>query len=336
MKLKPEGLTGHLKQSLLPIYCVSGDEPLLIQEAVAAINQTAQSKNFTERHRFTTDSTFDIDTLHQLTQSGSLFGDQKRIEINVPGKLPAELAEFIIALSNRSIDDAVFILSTAKLDAAAQKTNWYKTIDQIGCHITVWPIEAKQLPGWLQARARNMNVQLDANALGVLSQCIEGNLLAAAQWLEKLSLQYPNTRITETMMTELMEDSSRYDVFEWVAQVLQGNGNKAWHILQKLQVDGEATLIVWALAKELRIIYQMQQQLGQHRQRMPLATLFQQFYIWPKRQPEFEAALRRISAARCLQTLQQLAKVDTMIKGGIADDPWMALANVISTLCASP
>jgi DNA polymerase-3 subunit delta len=231
-------------------------------------------------------------------------------------------------LNERPIEDTVFILSTGKLDAAAQKTNWYKTIDQIGAHITVWPIEAKQLPGWLQARARVLNLQFDQSALIFLTQCVEGNLLAAAQWLEKLSIQYPHARITEPMIAALMEDSSRYDVFELISHIMQGNKNKAWHILQKLQIDGEATLIVWALAKELRVLYQLQQQ----KQRTPLNVLFQQFYIWPKRQPDVEAALRRISAPQCLQALQDLAKVDAMIKGGIAEDPWTALGNVIAFL----
>ena len=331
MKLKPEALTGHLNQTLLALYYVSGDEPLLIQEAIANIAQTAQQQHFSERYSFIADANFDSDALQNLTHSGSLFGDRKRIEIKIPGKMPSELAEWITSLCERPLEDVIVIISSGKLDAASQKTAWYKAIDDIGAHIAIWPIEAHQLNGWLSARARRMSLSLEPAALALLSECVEGNLLAAAQWLEKLSLQAPNTPVTAAMMEQVLEDSSRYDVFELLAYTLRGNGNKAWHILQKLALEEDTTVIVWALAKEIRTVYQLQQQKSQ----VPLSVLFQQLHIWPKRQGDFEAALRRLSADRCLNALQQLAQIDSMIKGGIEGDPWMALANLVHTLCLS-
>ena len=311
MKLKPESLSAHLKNTLLQVYCISGDEPLLTQEALDALRQACQNKGFSERHTFTVDTSFDISTVYGLTQSMSLFGDRKRIELKLPGKCPAELSDFLKQCSARPLDDTILILITSKLDGNAQKSAWYKAIDDIGAHIAVWPIETKQLPAWIQTRARQAHLQFDQNALLYLSECVEGNLLAAAQWIEKLSIQFPSTKITEAMVESILEDSSRYDVFELISCWLLGNQNKAWHILQKLQLDAEPTIIVWAMAKDIRTVYQMTQQ--------------KQVYIWPKRQGEFDAALRRFSPQKCQEILQQLAKVDAMIKGGISEDPWIAL-----------
>lgn len=327
MKLKPEALTGHLHKNLLPLYWLSGDEPLLLDEAQSALRHAATARGFTERHRLEVDTQFEVNDLTQLLQNGSLFGDQKLIELHAAGKLPTALCTYLGDISARLPSDTVLILITPKLDSAVTKTKYYQAIEAVGCHITLWPIETAQLPQWLNQRARKHGITLTPEALQLLSDCVEGNLLAAAQLLDKVALQYPGQSISEEQLSPLLSDNSRYDVFEWVSAWLQGNAQKAWHILQKLHSEGiEPTLLVWALSKELRVLYRLHQQ----RRTDSLANLFQQHRIWPKRQPEFEAALKRISPDQCLTALQQLAHIDRIIKGAVADDPWAAFSRVIS------
>jgi DNA polymerase III subunit delta len=57
LKLTPESLTAHLAGSLLPIYLVSGDEPLLCAESADAIRASARAAGFSERQVFFIDRT---------------------------------------------------------------------------------------------------------------------------------------------------------------------------------------------------------------------------------------------------------------------------------------
>ena len=50
-KLRPEQLGQALSKQLAPIYLVSGDEPLLIQEACDAIRQAARQAGSSARKR---------------------------------------------------------------------------------------------------------------------------------------------------------------------------------------------------------------------------------------------------------------------------------------------
>ena len=49
MRVYPDKLADHLQQKLLPVYLVSGDEPLLLQECCDQIRQKARIENCNER-----------------------------------------------------------------------------------------------------------------------------------------------------------------------------------------------------------------------------------------------------------------------------------------------
>ena len=49
MRLYPEKLADHLQQQLLPVYLVSGDEPLLVQECCDLVRQQARKHGCSER-----------------------------------------------------------------------------------------------------------------------------------------------------------------------------------------------------------------------------------------------------------------------------------------------
>lgn len=52
MNLRFDQLAKHLQQQLLPIYLISGDEPLQMAEATDAVRAVARVKGFSERQVF--------------------------------------------------------------------------------------------------------------------------------------------------------------------------------------------------------------------------------------------------------------------------------------------
>ena len=89
MKIKPEQLQTHLQRALqnnqLPsVFVISGDEPLLSQEAADAIRATARELGYNERETFDIDARFDWNPVFNQTSSLSLFGDKKILELHIP------------------------------------------------------------------------------------------------------------------------------------------------------------------------------------------------------------------------------------------------------------
>ncbi len=83
MRLTFHQLRGHLRQPLLPVYLISGDEPLQHGEALDAVRRAAREQGHLEREVLEHDSHFDWDRLAALADNLSLFGDRRLIELRL-------------------------------------------------------------------------------------------------------------------------------------------------------------------------------------------------------------------------------------------------------------
>jgi len=79
-----------LQRPLAPIYVLSGDEPLLVQEAADAIRASARAQEYTERTVMFVESSFDWNTLSQAADSLSLFAERRLLELRMPGGKPGD------------------------------------------------------------------------------------------------------------------------------------------------------------------------------------------------------------------------------------------------------
>ena len=90
MKLAPAQLAKHLQGALAPVYIISGDDPLLCQEAADAIRTAARQQGFDERQVFAADASFDWGTLLQAGASMSLFAEKRLLELRLPSGKPGD------------------------------------------------------------------------------------------------------------------------------------------------------------------------------------------------------------------------------------------------------
>ena len=98
---------------------------------------------------------------------------------------------------------------------------------------------------------------LDAEAAQLIADRVEGNLLAAKQELEKLSLLADGGTIGADLVLRSVGDSARYDVFQLAQAAAAGDAARAFHVLLGLKSEGvEPTLILWALLREVRGLWQ--------------------------------------------------------------------------------
>ncbi|MCY1508365.1 DNA polymerase III subunit delta [compost metagenome] len=331
MKLNPAQLGKHLQGQLAPVYVVSGDEPLLCQEACDAIRTSVRARDFSERQVFNAEANFDWGLLLEAGASLSLFAEKRLLEVRMPSGKPGDKgAAALLEYLARPPEDTVLLLSLPKLDGSTQKTKWAKAlIDGPAVQfIQVWPIEAHNLPQWIRQRLSQVGLAANQEAVDLIAARVEGNLLAAAQEIEKLKLLAEGGQVDAATVQAAVADSARFDVFGLIDAALNGEPAHTLRTLEGLRGEGvEPPVILWALARELRLLASLAQQYSQG---VPLEKAFASARppVWDKRRPLVSRALQRHPASRWNQMLLDAQRIDAQIKGQAAGDPWSGLARL--------
>ena len=333
MRLYPEKLADHLQQKLLPVYLVSGDEPLLLQECCDQIRQKARAENCNEREIIEGGvSNFNWQDILHSASNMSLFADRKLIELRLPsGKPGAEGSKALCEYLDIASGDDVLLIVSGKIDKQSTNSKWYKALDKAGVTVQVWPVDAKNLPRWLQQRVRNAGMSIDDDALQLLCERMEGNLLAAVQEVEKLKLLAADSKITMQTVTEAVSDNARYNLFDMADNALKGNTSVSLRMLYGLRAEGtEPPVVLWALVREIRTLYEAQLDCdsGQSAQQALSSRR-----VWQNRMPLMQAALTRHNTHSLSLLLEQAARADGSIKGFADGKPWDNLSRLVITLC---
>nr|VFJ45202.1 MAG: DNA polymerase III, delta subunit [Candidatus Kentron sp. DK]VFJ66673.1 MAG: DNA polymerase III, delta subunit [Candidatus Kentron sp. DK] len=324
MQLKPEGLAAHLKRGLAPVYVISGDEPLQKDEALSAIRRAARTMGFAERLVFHADGRFDWDTIEQYADSPSLFSEKRLLEIRLAGSGPGQQgANALIRYTARSDSDQLLILATGQLDAKQRKSKWYRALESVGACLTIWPVDARNLPRWIQARVQAAGMTITREAVGILVERMEGNLVSCAQEIEKLGLLCDSPAIDVQDVLQSVVDSAHFDAFELVDSTLSGDAERTARILSGLAEEGMDPLpILGMLVWEIRELIKIAGELAGG------ADLDRALGGQPalrRRKQAISAALRRQGPAAWTRMLPAAGRVDQMIKGVRKGDPREAL-----------
>lgn len=333
MQLNPLQLVQHLKSKLLPVYLISGDVPLLCQEAHDAIRKAAQTAGFTDRQRLEVESGFHWQQLTGLANSYNLFAEQTLIELHNPAaKFDKDANEVLVNYCEKPPADKILLLVTSKLSSAQQKTRWYKAISDFGAVISIWPVKVAELPQWIQTRLQQHQLKADAASIKLLAEWTEGNLLATHQAIIKLKLLYPQQAITVKEMAEAISDSAQFNVFELGQYILQSDCRSVLRVLSHLKsADAEPTLILWLLARECRELLHMLEELQQGK---PLATVLQ--HQWTSLKALYQSALRRVTSAQLKKILLDCQAADQIIKGASPGNIWDRLTQISLALAGAP
>lgn len=333
-KLRIDQLNRHLQQELAPAYLISGDETLLVEESSDEIRRCAFKNGYTERERYFVDKQFDWSQLLSASNNLSLFSEKKIIELRLDKPKPGDKGSKAICeyLAKPNPDNCLVIISP-KLDAGTGRSKWVKTLEKQGQWLPIWPISSAQLPRWLDQRIKQLGLTADSHSIELLATRIEGNLLAAHQELEKLKLLSVDGHLTPELIAGAVADSARYDVFGLVDKILLGNTREAVKNLHGLKTEGtEPTVILWALAREVRTLLAVMSNLEQG-QNFNWAA--KQAGIWEKRQGLAQQALRRLDTRQLHRLLRQANTIDKSIKGLHSMKPWDGLLDMILNFTSS-
>jgi DNA polymerase-3 subunit delta len=325
-----------LTQSFKPVWMVFGDEPWQKNNSLVTIKSHAQQQGFSEIIRFSSDNKFDWQQIIDEYQSLSLFANQRIIEVEFTTvKIGDSGNKILLALSeivtqNAALQDVIFIFHGPKLDGASANRKWFKALTQLGCYLPLYDIETKSLPRWLQNQAKNVNVNLAPELSLLLIELFEGNLPALEQELQKLSLLFGTKQISLSDAEQLVIKQAKFNPFQIIDALLEGNCKKCITMLDQLQQEGIAAgQIVWVFHKEFNQLYAMLDKLAQGFQ---LNDLYKEYRIWDKRKPFYQHALTHISLKDIKRAMSRLADIDLISKTSSEFNIFILLADLCLTL----
>jgi DNA polymerase-3 subunit delta len=348
MQLALPQLQAHLQKGLRSLYTLHGDEALLVQEAADAIRAAARQQGYTERSvHVVTGAHFDWSEVLAAGGSMSLFADRQILEIRVPTGKPGKDGSLMIqqlAQSAEGNDSTLTLFVLPRLDSATKKGAWFGALEQFGVSLQIDSLDRTQLPQWIAQRLKLQNQSVASgqdgqNCLQFFADRVEGNLLAAHQEIQKLALLYPAGELTQTQVESAVSNVARYDVFKLSEAVLAGQVARVQRMLDGLQAEGEAAVLVhYTLAEDIRALKRVKDAMSEGR---PLPMALREQRIWGAREKLFERVLPKLSTARLAQLLKNAHQVDGIVKGlKVADwpaDPWQALQRLalrVSSACA--
>lgn len=339
--LNASQLAGFLKRSadLPSLFVLISDEPLLQIEAADALRQAAHARGHTERLSLVLDARSDWGHVLAETQSISLFGERKLLDLKLPSGKPGrnggDALQRLATQLPATAQDLVVVISLPKLDRATRNSAWMTALAQRGAVVDIPSIERPALPDWIAQRLARQEQQADPALLQWLADRVEGNLLAAHQEILKLGLLCPHGPLDPDTVQQVVMNVARYDVFKLRDAMLQGDAARVVRMIEGLKAEGEeVNRLVWTIGEEIRALARLA---ALKAQGQAISPLFRKLRIFGPHEQYVHQALQRLSPKAWAAALHHAHEVDKLVKGlrvsGRLPDPWHELTRLALRLC---
>jgi DNA polymerase-3 subunit delta len=328
LKLHANQLSSHLQNKLAPCYLVSSDEHLLVNEALDQIRGAAREQGFTLRESQVATAGFNWSQLAAIGANLSLFADRRIVELRLPTGKPgregsAAICDFVEQLG----PELMLVVITPKLDKNNSNSKWVKTLSAKGVFLPIWPVDLRDLPGWIGERMRGAGLRPDSDAINMIADRVEGNLLAADQEVQKLRLILGEGVVTGEDVSNAVASSRRFDVYKLVDAAVAGDAKRAMKILNGLRGEGlEPVILMWALTRELRVLARLADSV---RRNIDLGAAMKKERVWGNRQAMVRACIGRHQHTDLYRFLKATGRADAAAKGQAAGDPWQLGADIV-------
>jgi DNA polymerase-3 subunit delta len=309
------------KSSFLPLL-VSGDEPYQHMLACDMFRARAKELGFTERKILTLETGFDWAELEYEQSNMSLFGERTLIDLRIPnGKPGATGSKAIVNFIKNIHEDVALLIQVPRLDRNGINSAWVKALDKAGNVLRVWPLNEVETRNWIQKKLQAKGLTATSDVVSYITQQVEGNLLAAMQEIEKISLVSENDKLDIKTIHKLLTNSSHYSLNELMDVVVKGDAARIIRIISGLKKEDVAPpLLLWGLTEQVRMLVETKpNQVVRKNMRQDilhrLSTTHQQ---------NTDVSQVRLNS-KYSDLLKQCARVDRVIKGRAFGDPWQEL-----------
>ncbi|MXP56270.1 DNA polymerase III subunit delta [Pantoea sp. Mhis] len=326
----------HLQKNILSqgrcanCYFLIGNEPLLMQESIEAIQTTSITYGFKEHISIIIDTKTNWDELFTNCYSLNLFTKRQTLTLQIPEDgVNTTIAAQLLKLSYFLHSDIVLIICM-KILIKAENTSWFKQLNKQAVLVPCHTPHQNQIQDWVANRAKIMKLAIDDASIQLLCYCYEGNLSELVLVLKHLSLLWPDDIITLSRTTLVVNNSTRFTALHWTDALLIGESIRALHILDNLEKKNMEIIILIRLLQHdlLSLIY-----LQQNQNKNSLCELMNKKRIWPNRRFLFINALKRLDKCCLEHAIILLAQLVLIFKHEINQDLWIQLKNISLLLC---
>jgi DNA polymerase-3 subunit delta len=254
-----------------------------------------------------------------------------RVPSGKPGKEGSTALQQLAAAAQGN-DSTLTLVLLPRLDAATRKGAWFGALENSGVSIQIDPVDRSTLPQWIAQRLQLQGQRVKAGEEGqrtlqFFADRVEGNLLAAHQEIQKLGLLHAQGELSQEQVESAVVNVARYDVFKLSEAVLSGQVARVQRMLDGLQAEGEAAVLVhYTLSEDIRALKRVKDAISGGK---PVPMALREQRVWGPRERLFERVLPRMTEARLHGLLQAAHQVDGIVKGlKVSDwptDGWQAL-----------
>ena len=315
-----------------PVYLLIGKEAFLKREFIQDLRrdlfpkETGPSINF-QSFDASRDS---LSALFEFVQTVPFLGDKKlavlwgleAVEEEDRTRLVSQLKNFPLA--------SVLVLVSG--EGSAKKSGFLRELSLMAETVACHPPFEKDLPLWLENRAKRGGVRIERDAATLLIEKMGRELGELVTALEELGLYvHPRTVIGVKDIQALFGRSIQADVFALADALLERNLKSSLEILAALKKEGtQAYQVIGVLAgqfermKQAALFLKEGLSVGQIGEALKVHSFFLE---------KFMRQARKLSASEIQKILEALLRCDESVKRGFLNET-LALESFVLALCA--
>jgi DNA polymerase-3 subunit delta len=333
--VRPDEFIANVGKALPAITLIHGDEPFQASECLDALREHARSNGISERLSFDASTGFDWLELEASADNLSLFAERRLFEVRLSGRPGVDGAKAVERLAGAGGQD-LLVLVCPLLDRKATGTAWFKRVAALATVVGVQPVPPGQMPAWLKRRFASRGIAVTDDACALLAERTEGNLLAAAQEVDKLSLLLPEGAPADAdTVLQAAGDSARYNAFDLVDAAVDGDAPRVVRVLAGLRGEGvELPPLLGSVAWMLRNLWGVSERVARGE---PIENVLRrrEYFVLSRRGAGVRAVVQRQGRDGLADCMRRAQRVDRAIKGRSPDDPWAGLERLCLDLAGS-
>lgn len=321
----------HLKKKLAPLYILSGMNAWFLEDAARQIKNAYRLEADYEEKKMSLVSADDWDFFQEEANSYDLFSENTLIDASYDKKSLDAPAKSSLNRYLESVNPRCLILIRAA--ELPQKQLQSFAASEKAVIVLVSPLDAKAMRQWIIKELTVRNIKHDPQVPEIIQRHTEGNMLACAQAIEKISLTLrPDTLLGIDELLQQLSNQAQYQVFDLSAALLEGDPGKAISVLRQARDTGmEATLVLWAFSNEIRLILQLEDKIQRS---TPFGEACRQLNIWSTKVRSYQNLLGRLNKTRLEQLLRTCHAIDEQIKSGQTLKIWHNFELMTLALCS--
>lgn len=237
MQITREGLIKDIKErNLHTLTLVHTDEAFFIEEILGHLRETFGLEGGWG-YEVLECSIVDARSLTASAGTLSFGGTTKATVIRSAQRLKKDQMDALARISSGNSKERIVVLLADKtLKASDSIIKWAKETGAAVCHIPI--PKPQELSRWLESRASEKGVTLDARTAGFMTDMVSGNLMALDQMLEKIDLyRGKKGQIGIEDLEELLADSFEKGIYDCVKAVFAIGQGKIPSALREKATD---------------------------------------------------------------------------------------------------